>query len=187
MHRSPPGSSVHGISQARILEWVAIPFSRGSSWPEDQTHISCIAGGFFTTEPPGKPCSRQRAYKFIWVDWVLEGGPSKLSTCYSSSHNQKNSSGDVIPKALFLLVVSCMYLAAPLCLTLFDPMDCSLPGSSVHGILQERILEWVAMPSSRGSSQPRDGAQVFLIAGRFFIFWTTREAQLINTMSFSDT
>ena len=42
------------------------------------------------------------------------------------------------------------------CLTLYDPMDCSLPGSSVHGILQARILEWVAMPSSRGSSQPRD-------------------------------
>ena len=39
---SPPGSSVHGILQARILEWVAIPFSRGSSWPRDRTHISCM-------------------------------------------------------------------------------------------------------------------------------------------------
>ena len=45
---SPPGSSVHGLLQARILEWVAIPFSRGSSWPKDQTQVSCIAGGFFT-------------------------------------------------------------------------------------------------------------------------------------------
>ena len=45
---SQPGSSVHGILQARILEWVAIPFSRGSSWPKDQTQVSCIAGGFFT-------------------------------------------------------------------------------------------------------------------------------------------
>ena len=51
----PPGSSVHGISQVRILEWVAISFSRGSSWPRNQTHISCIAGRFFTTEPPGMP------------------------------------------------------------------------------------------------------------------------------------
>ena len=42
------------------------------------------------------------------------------------------------------------------CQTLGDPMDCSPPGSSVHGISQARILEWVAMPSSRGSSQPRD-------------------------------
>ena len=55
MDCSLSGSSVHGISQARILEWVAISFSRESSQPRDQTHISCIAGGFFTTEPPGKP------------------------------------------------------------------------------------------------------------------------------------
>ena len=50
---SPPGSSSHGISQARILEWVAIPFSRGSSQPRDRICISFLAGGFFTTEPPG--------------------------------------------------------------------------------------------------------------------------------------
>ena len=46
-----------------------------------------------------------------------------------------------------------------LCLTLCDPMDRNLPGSSVHGILQARILQWVATPFSRGSSQPRDGTQ----------------------------
>jgi len=58
MDCSPPGSSVHGILQARMLEWVAIPFSRGSSPPWDQTCISCvfcIAGRSFTTAPPGKP------------------------------------------------------------------------------------------------------------------------------------
>ena len=44
-----------GFSRQEILEWVAISFSRGSFPPRDQTHISCIAGGFFTTEPPGKP------------------------------------------------------------------------------------------------------------------------------------
>ena len=49
MNCSLPGSSVHGISQARILEWIAISFSRGSSWPRDQTCISYIAGRFFTT------------------------------------------------------------------------------------------------------------------------------------------
>ena len=48
---------------------------------------------------------------------------------------------------------------------LCDPMDCRASGSSVHGILQARILEWVAMPSSRGSSQPRDRTQVSSIAG----------------------
>ena len=48
MDYSPPGSSVQGVLQARILEWVAYPFSRGSSWPRNQTGVSCIAGGFFT-------------------------------------------------------------------------------------------------------------------------------------------
>ena len=55
-------------------------------------------------------------------------------------------------------------------------MDCSLPGSSVHGILQARMLEWVAIPSSRGSSWPRDWTWVSSIAGRFFTLWATREA-----------
>ena len=50
-----PESSVHGISQGRILEWVAISFFRASSRPRDQIHISCIAGSFLTTELPGKP------------------------------------------------------------------------------------------------------------------------------------
>ena len=48
MHYSPPGSSIHGILQARILDWVAIPFSRWSSQPRNQTGVSCIAGRFFT-------------------------------------------------------------------------------------------------------------------------------------------
>ena len=52
--------------------------------------------------------------------------------------------------------------------TLCNPIDGSPPGSPVPGILQARILQWVAMPSSRGSSQPRDRTQVFHIAGRFF-------------------
>ena len=60
MDSSPPGSSAHAIFQARILEWVAISSSRGSSPPRDQTHISCNsptlqADSFFTTEPPAKP------------------------------------------------------------------------------------------------------------------------------------
>ena len=51
----PPGSSVHGIFATRILEWVSVLSSRASSRPSVQTHVSCIAGGFFTTEPQGKP------------------------------------------------------------------------------------------------------------------------------------
>ena len=54
MDYSLPGSFVHGIFQARILTWVAISFSRGSSQLKDRTHVSCLAGGFFITEPPGR-------------------------------------------------------------------------------------------------------------------------------------
>ena len=61
---------------------------------------------------------------------------------------------------------------AQLCLTLCDPMD-----YTVHGILQARILEWLAFPFSGGSSQPRDQIQVSRIAGGFFTSWATREDQ----------
>ena len=71
----------------------------------------------------------------------------------------------------------CMVVAQP-CPTLCDPKDCSLPGSSVHGILRARILGWVAIPFSRGSSQPRDQTWVSCIADRCFIIWATREAHL---------
>ena len=57
-----------------------------------------------------------------------------------------------------------------------DPMRCSPPGSSVHGTLQARILEWVATPFSRGSSWPGDRTQISCTAGRLFTIWATREA-----------
>ena len=67
-------------------------------------------------------------------------------------------------------------IVTQLCPTLYDSMDCSLLGSSVHEILQVRILVWVAMPYSRGSSWPRDWTLVSCIAGRFFIVRATTEA-----------
>ena len=65
MDYSPPGSSVHGIFQARILEWVAIPFSRGSSWPRDRTRVSCNAGRLFTDW-----ATRELAFKFSSVQYL---------------------------------------------------------------------------------------------------------------------
>ena len=64
-------------------------------------------------------------------------------------------------------------LGTQLCTTLCNPMNCSPPGSFVLGILQARILEWVAMLSSRGSSRPRDWTRVSCIADRFFTIWAT--------------
>ena len=71
-----PGSSVPGILQARILEWVAISFSRGSSQPRNQTQVSCIAGRFFTAEPPGTPT--QTVFSFE-AHSVTATGPWALS------------------------------------------------------------------------------------------------------------
>ena len=67
-------------------------------------------------------------------------------------------------------------LVAQSCPTLCNPMDCRLPRSSLHGISQARILEWVAISFSRLSSQPRDRSWVSCISGRFFTIWATREA-----------
>ena len=63
------------------------------------------------------------------------------------------------------------------CLTLCDPIDCSLSGSSLQGILQPRILQWVVISFSRGSSKLRDWTQASHIPGRRFNLWATREAQ----------
>ena len=124
---------IQGILQARILKWVAIPFSRQSSWPRDRTWVFCIAGVFLLSEPPGKPIQ--------------------------DSESERESE------------------IAQSCPILCDPMNCSLPGSSVHGIFQARVLEWGAISFSRGSSQPRDRTQVSWIADRHFTVWATREAQ----------
>ena len=105
--------TVHGILQARILEWVAIPFSRGSFQSRDQTHVSCIAGWLFTS-------------------WTRRKPDSALLKVFTQ---------ECVVKSLWTSEV------AQLCPTLCNPTDCSLPGSSTHGILQARILEWVAFPS----------------------------------------
>ena len=114
----PTDYRVHRILQAKILEWVALPFSRGSAQPRDPTQVSGIAGR--PVEPQGKP--------------------------------MKATFG----KNIFSVHAKSLQF----CPTLCDPVDCSLPGPSVHGILQARILEWVAVPFSRGSSQPRDQTPV---------------------------
>ena len=76
-------------------------------------------------------------------------------------------------------VISEWVLLAQSCPTLCDPTDSSPPGSSVHGILQVRILQWVAISFSRGSSQIRHQMWVSCIANRFFTIWATREAPIM--------
>ena len=72
-------------------------------------------------------------------------------------------------------------LVSQSCLTICNPTDCSPTGSSVHGILQARILEWVATPFSRRSSWPRDRILVSCMAGRFFTIWATGKSFILET------
>ena len=78
----------------------------------------------------------------------------------------------------YVLALSPYSPVAKLCPTLCDPMDRSLPGSSVHGIFQAVVLEWMAISFSRGSSQPRDRTRVSRIVDRRFTIWATREVPL---------
>ena len=129
---------LHGILQARILELVAFPFFRGSSQLRDWTQVSCIVGGFFT-EPP---------YRSPW--WLYY----PFISLYLFPHPSIHSFSTFLLYMLFQFKVNMK--VAQSCLTLCDPMD-----YTVHDILQARILEWIAYPFSRGSSQPRDWTQVF--------------------------
>ena len=78
-----PGPSVHGISQARILEWIAISYPRGSSWARDQTQVSWIAGGFFTTESPEKNIYVQFICSVVSDSLKIHGLQSARLSCPS--------------------------------------------------------------------------------------------------------
>ena len=83
----------------------------------------------------------------------------------------------VHPLRLFFMSVFLLKWSevAQSCLTFWDPVDCSPPGSSIHEIFQARVLEWVVISFSRGTSQPRDRTQVSCIVARGFTIWATRE------------
>ena len=120
------------------------------------------------------PLSFQAEKYYNFFPYNLENTSIEaLSRCISISYLHYQSH-----QFTFLNFVSvCMcVLFSQSCLTLCGPLDCSPTCSSVHGILQARILEWVAISFSRGSSWPRDQTWVSCIAGRFFTVWATREA-----------
>ena len=122
--------------------------------------------------------------KCLWLSLILCQYPPLVPSVLSPGLPQtllprRRNENQVLylPKENWVMTKVVLCLVAQSCLTLCDPVDCSPPGSSVHGILQARILEWVAMPFSRRSSQPRDRTQLSCIAGGFFTDWATREAQ----------
>ena len=103
-------------------------------------------------------------------------GNNLLITIY---HLERKKKGHYILNTCFVFNQPCIYLWVGI--TVFSVMSSALwpPGSSVRGILQARVLEWVAIPFSRRSSQPRNQTWISHIAGRFFTLWATREAFLI--------
>ena len=149
MDCSPLGSSVHGILQVSVLEWVAMPSSRDLPNPGTEPRSSALQVDSLPAEPQGKPKNT---------------GLGRLSVLQQISPTQELNWG----------LLHCRWILYQLsyqkgksevtqsCPTLCDPMDC------IHGILQARTLEWVAVPFSWGSSQPRDRTQVSHIAGGFF-------------------
>ena len=146
MDCSSPGSFVHRILQARILEWVTMPTSRESSQSRDPTHIfcgSCIAGRFFTAEPLGKTQIILTAAAAKSLQSCLTVRPHRWQP--TRLHCPWESPGKNTGVGCHFLL-QCMKVkseseVAQLCPTLSDPMDCSLPDSSVHGIFQARVLE----------------------------------------------
>ena len=104
-------------------------------------------------------------------------------SCTISWKNPNELFGQLSTSSLYALVSSrfcCCCSVGKSDPTLCNPTDCSPPGSSVYGILQARILEWLVILFSKGSSQPRDRTQISCIAGRFFTVWATREAPLLS-------
>ena len=124
MDCSLPGSSVHGIFQARVLEWVTIAFSILPS-------ISC-----------------QKRNSEVWWRSLLPGHPNLPTQRLRESESESE--------------------VTQACPTLCHPLDCSLPGSSVHGIFQAILLGWIAISFSSGSSWPGDWTRVSCIVDRHY-------------------
>ena len=149
MDCSPPGYRIlHGILQARILEWVAMPSSRGSSWPRDQTHnfyVSCIGRWFFVClffyhcycQVTSVMSDSVRPHRWqptrLPCPWDSPGKNTGVGCHFLLQCRKVKSESEVTQS----------------CLTLSDSMDCSLPGSSIHGIFQARVLEWGAIAFSK--------------------------------------
>ena len=150
----PMDNTVHGILQARILEWVVFPFSRGSSQPRAQTWVSCTAGGFYTswatrgakTPSMGNLSLLQRIFptpesnrgllncRQILYQLSYQGSPSSRGRSTQQIHQQIKQLY-VVTRAMKKRIQLCQS-----CLTLCDPINYSPPGSCVHGILQAKIL-----------------------------------------------
>ena len=180
------------ILQARILEWVVMSSSRGSSQPRSpelqaDSWLEKKKKVFLTTTTKKLPCPPPRdlsnpgmelgfpALQANSLPTGLPGSPyCNLSTHKISrkiNYNIKEETINFICTSMCVCVLS--RLSYP---TLCDPMDCSPPGSSVHRISEARIPAWVAISSPWGSSPPRDQTRAPCTCGRILHHWATWEA-----------
>ena len=193
--------AVHGILQARILEWVAFPFSRGSSQPRDWNQVSHIAGGFFISWATREAQEYWNGYPIPSPVDLPDPGIELRSPALQADSLPTELSGKS-PKSKYSIQLSSV---AQSCLTLCSPWNS--PGQNTGlgslSLLQRifptqgsnlglphcrqilyqlsnqgslKILEWVAYTFSRGSSWTRNQTRVSCIAGGFFTNWATREA-----------
>ena len=143
----------------------------GNSFPKCTWHFGMGLGhsrDFYPVTLVHAPGGRRRRAPQGWRTESWRGHRGRVWSGPKQRHKaavdrERRSYGDDGELGSLLLLSHC------------DPENCSPPGSSVHGIFQARILEWVAISFSRGSSWPRDRTQVSLIVGRRFTVWATRE------------
>ena len=149
---------VHGILQARILEWVAFPFSGDLPWDQG-SHPSLLphrqilyelSQNFHVTLLVKANCKqRSESREFLWSECLSP--PPQPSKIHVLTLNHRGGALVMKMKPLWMgLLVFSHYVQL-----FWDPTDCSLPGSPLQGIFQARILQWVAISSSKGSAPPR--------------------------------
>ena len=144
----PMDYTVHGILQARILEWVAFPFSRGSSQPRDQTRSPTLQVDSSSAEPQGKPKNTRVGSLFL-LQWIFPTQELNRVSCIAGGFFTNWIMGNWLQRhgdkpALELKIAAAAAKSLQSCPTLCDPIDSSPPCSPIPGILQARTLEWVA-------------------------------------------
>ena len=133
---------------------------------EMATHFSILAGKISWPEEPGQATVHRVAKSWTWLS---------TQTCMHTHRHRVITVRLLRWPVLYTWWKKVKVGVTQWCLTLWDLKDCSPPGFSVHRLFQARILEWVAIPFSRGSFLTRDETQVSCTAGRFFTVWNTRE------------
>ena len=173
-----------GFSKQENLEWLAVSCFRGSCWPMDQTQVSCISCivrqilYHWATWEAQNTCLWVKKNKITEIKRCRNGlwnpnmsqmwASEKASLCWWKRHILLVLLLPLHPDSLYFKWFLKWREVTQTCQTLCDPMDCSLLHSSIHGIFQARVLEWVAISFSRGSSWPKDQTQVSRTVGRHF-------------------